>query len=138
MSAYLANMDLDCDDSMVLQSNFAGMGRSSISVCTNTVSSKDTIPKVDEEPCGRKHIWWKLPCIDHCLCKRKEPCEGESAQSKALRIISDPRILSGLVTEVDTEESGEQQIRVLSHSKLITGDETFTTHGRKGRRWHTN
>lgn len=71
MSTYLANMNLGCDDSMVLQSNFAAVGRLSISVCTNTVSSKDTIPKVDEELCGGKHIWWKLPRIDHCLCERK-------------------------------------------------------------------
>jgi hypothetical protein len=132
MMICFVNHPLNYDDAMVVSSKFADFGGfETLSVCTYRLFAKDNIPIVGEELCGKKYEWWKVPCTNHCVCQPWYKKVGDKL-GKIKRIISDPRIPSGIVTESNIAENGEYQIRVLSHSQLLTGDKISTTHGQKG------
>lgn len=134
MMICFANLPLNYDDAMIVSSKFADYGGfATLSMCTYKISAKDTIPEVGEELCGKTYRWWKESCTKHCICQTKSPRKhSKNLLRAAKRIISDPRVPTGLVIESNITETGEHQIRVLSHSQILTGDKISTTHGQKG------
>lgn len=132
MMVCFANHPLNYDDAMIISSKFADYGGfETLSICTYRISARDTIPEKGEELCMKKHQWWKVPCPKYCLCKDGK-FKRERYDDKIKRIISDPRTPTGLVIESNIAENGEWQIKILSHSQIITGDKISTMHGQKG------